>query len=387
MADRRSFAHIDVIHSKTDLGNRCNHNLKQGERLKKSHVNSEQIENNRMLIGSWEDDYYKLAVERITNKKYNEEEWDKYKKEHPSVSDIRYEDGRKIRSDAVLAVEIVMPYPGEMSIGKNDEQYPKDNERYENWISDSMEYIKNKFGEQNVLNAVLHVDESVPHIHVIATPVVEKEKGLRIDYHNFIDGKRGLSQFHTELAKATGFERGVEGLYANYDDLKKYKALCVKTLAEELPEPKEGQTAKEYKNEVDELYKTASVRRQEAEHKSKILSKAADVANKVQEENRKLEEELQKLRDQTILLQKQLQKEKRDKEIERLGLGQIEDAQIRETYLAIKNSIDALGKQQLKNLGLNYVDLDNDGIDDRDDTFVDADHDGIDDRSESELDE
>ena len=49
---------------------------------------------------------------------------------------------------------------------------------------------------------------------------------------------------------------------------------------------------------------------------------------------------------------------------------------IKNTYLAIKSSIENLTHQKLQSLGLNYVDKDNDGIDDRSEAFVDADGDG-----------
>ena len=55
---------------------------------------------------------------------------------------------------------------------------------------------------------------------------------------------------------------------------------------------------------------------------------------------------------------------------------------IKNTYLAIKSSIENLTHQKLQSLGLNYVDKDNDGIDDRNEAFVDADGDGKDDREE-----
>lgn len=383
MGDRKSYAHIDVIKTATSLANRCNHNLDEGERYRKDHISNEKTNFNRMLVGSWDDDYYRLAVERFTSQKFsNNEEWLKYKKEHPNIGDMTYADGGKVRKNAVIAAEIELPYPGDMYTDKDGERYPADNDRYEKWITDTMDYLKQKFGEDNVLNAVLHVDESTPHIHAIVSPTVEKEKGLRLDYHNYIDGKKGLNQFHTEYAKAIGFERGVEKMYVKYDDIKKSRAMLVSSLKEELPEPKPGQTIKEYKEEADEIYKTACTKLKDAEQTAKKLHRASDVAAKAQEENRRLQEENQKLITQNMLLTKQLQKERRDKEIEKMGLELITDLEIRNTYLAIKSSIENLAHQKLQSLGLNYVDKDNDEIDDRSEAFVDADGDGKDDREE-----
>ena len=55
---------------------------------------------------------------------------------------------------------------------------PKDPNRLDKWVQASMDFARKKFG-CGLIDAVLHLDEEVPHIHVIGVPVVKKQKQKR----------------------------------------------------------------------------------------------------------------------------------------------------------------------------------------------------------------
>lgn len=75
-------------------------------------------------------------------------------------------------------------------IGKNQVQVirfmfsgsPEDMERIQkegkldDWCRDSMEWLKKTFGEENVVAATLHLDETTPHIHASVVPIVRGER-------------------------------------------------------------------------------------------------------------------------------------------------------------------------------------------------------------------
>lgn len=44
--------------------------------------------------------------------------------------------------------------------------------RLDEWCQDSLEWLKDTFGEMNIVSAVLHVDEKTPHIHASIVPIV-----------------------------------------------------------------------------------------------------------------------------------------------------------------------------------------------------------------------
>lgn len=48
--------------------------------------------------------------------------------------------------------------------------------RLDEWIKDTIEFLKKEFGEKNVVAASLHLDEDAPHIHASIVPIVEGER-------------------------------------------------------------------------------------------------------------------------------------------------------------------------------------------------------------------
>jgi len=78
---------------------------------------------------------------------------------------------RKIRSDAVLAVSGIMSASPEFfRPGRASEGGTWEPECLDTWVRDNMAWIINKYGDR-VIQAVLHVDEQTPHIHIILVPL------------------------------------------------------------------------------------------------------------------------------------------------------------------------------------------------------------------------
>lgn len=50
-----------------------------------------------------------------------------------------------------------------------------DKEKMEKWKDTTMDWLKDKFGEKNLVDVVLHLDERTPHIHAIVLPITEVE--------------------------------------------------------------------------------------------------------------------------------------------------------------------------------------------------------------------
>ena len=44
------------------------------------------------------------------------------------------------------------------------------------WCADSLEWLRRTFGAENVVSAVLHMDEATPHIHAAVVPIVTGER-------------------------------------------------------------------------------------------------------------------------------------------------------------------------------------------------------------------
>ena len=77
---------------------------------------------------------------------------------------------RKVSANQVKAIRILLT-------GSN--KYMKQMEaegRIEDWCNDSLKWIRETYGEQNLVSAVLHMDEKTPHIHATVIPIVTGER-------------------------------------------------------------------------------------------------------------------------------------------------------------------------------------------------------------------
>lgn len=48
--------------------------------------------------------------------------------------------------------------------------------RIKEWCTDNLEWLRKTYGKENVVSAVLHLDESTPHIHAAVVPIVTGER-------------------------------------------------------------------------------------------------------------------------------------------------------------------------------------------------------------------
>lgn len=48
--------------------------------------------------------------------------------------------------------------------------------RLNEWCNDNLKWLRNTFGKENVVSAVLHMDETTPHIHATLIPIVTGER-------------------------------------------------------------------------------------------------------------------------------------------------------------------------------------------------------------------
>jgi hypothetical protein len=159
-----------------------------------------------------------------------------------------------IRSNAVLAIEYLITHSNGHTNG--DGKSPSEN-RY---FKDSIKYLMNKHGKENVISAHIHNDETTPHLIVYVVPIDKKGK---LNCREFLGGAKKLNEFqtdfHNKVGAKQGLERGIEWTGAKHTTLKEYYGHIAK--AQELkksPEP----TKKDYALAAAGV-KTDSVKAQE----------------------------------------------------------------------------------------------------------------------------
>lgn len=126
---------------------------------------------------------------------------------------------QKVRSNAVYAVEYLLTASPDFFKGKTEKQLKE-------WARRSLQYLIKKHGKENIISAVLHLDETTPHWQVLVVPI-DPKGNLNASY--FFDGKAMMSKmqddYHASVEKL-GLERGIKGSRAEHGSMKEfYKVL------------------------------------------------------------------------------------------------------------------------------------------------------------------
>ena len=208
----------------------------------------------------------------------------------------------RVRKDSVRAIEFILTASPEWFEKATQDQFNK-------WQEVNIKWLKEKYGEANLASAVLHMDESSPHIHAHVVPIT---KDGRLSAKDLIGGDRkNLSKLQTDYAKSMaqfGLVRGEEKSVAKYQDIKTYYQAVNESKQGNLKLPKiekpplfgrdayvkktrervrkMAKSAKIWKFECQRLRKGSQVKAtEEAEKKAKI---ANEKVRRLQERNQEL---------------------------------------------------------------------------------------------------
>lgn len=130
----------------------------------------------------------------------------------------------KIRKNAVMAIEYLMTASPEAMDGKTREQQDA-------FFADSLEWLRERHGAENVVYAGIHRDEKTPHMYAYVVPK-DPDTG-RLNCRRFLGGAKALSEMQTDFAeqvgKRHGLERGIEGSKAKHQRVSQFYAQINKT--------------------------------------------------------------------------------------------------------------------------------------------------------------
>lgn len=139
---------------------------------------------------------------------------------------------RKITPDQVRAIRVMLSGTHE------DMMKIQQDGRIGEWCDDSMQWLHKTFGKENTVSAVLHMDETTPHIHATIVPIVTGER-RKAKQKKQAEGKRTyrkktdaarlcaddllnrekLVAYHDDYAKVMkiyGLQRGIRGSEARH---------------------------------------------------------------------------------------------------------------------------------------------------------------------------
>ena len=117
------------------------------------------------------------------------------------IADIQSRQKRKIRCDAPVAIEyMITASPEAMARLSKQEQ--------EQYFAESLNFVEARHGTRNRLSAVLHLDETTPHLHVLVFP----EREGKLDAKSFfkLPALTAMQdEFAVKVGRQFGLERGV----------------------------------------------------------------------------------------------------------------------------------------------------------------------------------
>lgn len=109
--------------------------------------------------------------------------------------------GARTRSNSVLALDTLYTASSEFFQGKT-------NEENDTFFRDCLKFHERHFG--HIISAVIHYDETTPHLHVISVPLTQDG---RLSARDVIGNKAKMSkaqdEFFEQVGKGYGLERGI----------------------------------------------------------------------------------------------------------------------------------------------------------------------------------
>lgn len=168
------------------------------------------------------------------------------------TKELGYGTEKKIRSNAVYGFEVVTTFSREDAEKIDLEKWKEDNVK---WLKQAFNANPEKYGD-NVLSVVYHADEpGNVHCHAFVIPIDDKGN---LNSRYYVQNRQKMIALQDSYAKAMkthNLDRGIKNSSARHQDIKRMYTALNMTISKELPPVIEGETAKEYRDRINEPYK------------------------------------------------------------------------------------------------------------------------------------
>lgn len=105
--------------------------------------------------------------------------------------------GKSLRKDAVTLCSWVVTAPQDLPEDKQAKFFQK-----------AYEWFSERYGEDNIVTAAVHLDETSPHLHLQFTPIIEDKNGTRRLCAKDLETRKTLQTVHQKLEKYLTQELG-----------------------------------------------------------------------------------------------------------------------------------------------------------------------------------
>lgn len=119
--------------------------------------------------------------------------------------------GAKTRSNSVIALDTIYTASPDFFKGRN-------NAENDMFFEDCLKFHQKRFG--HIISAVIHYDETTPHLHVLSVPLTNDN---RLSARDVIGNRAKMSQMQTAFYEQVGRDYGLErGLHMDGQEKKKH---------------------------------------------------------------------------------------------------------------------------------------------------------------------
>lgn len=200
-----------------------------------------------------------------------------YLKRVKSIIEANRASERAIRKDATIYCECIISSDSDFFENLTEDKQKE-------FFKNSLDYLRSKIGEEFIVSANVHLDETTPHMHVGFVPIIENSLSAK----KLIDRKflREVQDQLPAYLKNLGFDiqRGIKGSKRKHKDTKELK----KELDRELENKyKDINAIESYKNElegkIEQLEAHLNQKTIEYDNATKTLGKNSLVMYQIQE--------------------------------------------------------------------------------------------------------
>lgn len=200
---------------------------------------------------------------------------------------------KTVRSNSVICIEYLMTAsPETINTWSKEKQ--------DQFFSDSVEWLKEQHGAENIVSWSIHRDETTPHLVAYVVPVT---KDGRLSARDFLGGKKMLADMQTSYAQSVeklGLKRGLNGSKSKHKSVQKFYAEIESALRErKIPITEIEKIKTIFRGEVVKLEDhESSVKRLESMLKKALTQRdvLSALTNQLREKEKGRDEALDKLR-------------------------------------------------------------------------------------------
>ncbi len=217
---------------------------------------------------------------------------------------------RKVKDDAVLMCSFFVGASPEFFVGKDRDDIGA-------FFFECTEFFAERYGRENIISAVVHLDETTPHMHLNLMPVLDG----RLCAKQLFDRKELRSiqtDLHNDVGKHWNLERGKEGSTAEHLDTVEFKLKKMKEAATKAE--RQADEAENRQVHAEEATQALEEKQKQLQQDTAPLQAAAEVLQEYSDGTRKLNKidlpviaaEAAKLKAENGQLEQQLEVSRRD---------------------------------------------------------------------------